>query len=137
MTTSTTRIAETLLADPAAGYRQQHLSLMHGWLPLTVQAVAVVVLLAAIGWRNRRWRLVWLPVAAGIGAVLAATAYWYISSEGLAGDPAPKLLWIWIAAGGHLGRRAGDRLARCAVVAAQLSAVVALPLCTPVRGVLP
>jgi S-formylglutathione hydrolase FrmB len=94
------RIAETLLADPAAGYRQQHLSLMHGWLPLTIQAVAVVVLLAAIGWRNRRWRLMWLPVAVGIGAMLSATAYWYISSEGLAGDPAPNLLWIWIAVTG-------------------------------------
>jgi S-formylglutathione hydrolase FrmB len=94
------RIAETLLADPAAGYRQQHLSLMHGWLPLTVQAIAVVVLLAAIGWRNRRWRLIWLPVAVGIGVVLSATAYWYISSEGLAGDPAPNLLWIWIAVTG-------------------------------------
>jgi S-formylglutathione hydrolase FrmB len=100
VTTSTTRIAETLLADPAGGYRQQHLSLMHGWLPFTVQAVAAAVLLAAIGWRNRRWRLVWLPVAVGIGVVLAATAYWYISSEGLAGDPAPNLLWIWIAVTG-------------------------------------
>ncbi|MDT5069270.1 MAG: hypothetical protein QOK02_5425 [Mycobacterium sp.] len=94
------RIAETLLADPAAGYRQQHLSLMHGWLPLTLQAIAVVVLLAAIGWRNRRWRLIWLPVAIAIGVVLSATAYWYISSEGLAGDPAPNLLWIWIAVTG-------------------------------------
>ena len=93
-------IAQTLLADPAAGYRQQHLSLMHGWLPLTVQAIAVVVLLAAVGWRNRRWRLIWLPVAVGIGVVLSATAYWYISSEGLAGDPAPNLLWIWIAVTG-------------------------------------
>ena len=95
-----TRIAETLLADPAAGYRQQHLSLMHGWLPLTIQMAAVVVLLAAIGWRNRRWRLIWLPVAVGIGVLLSATAYWYISSEGLAGDPAPNLLWIWIAVTG-------------------------------------
>ncbi|WP_197739966.1 alpha/beta hydrolase-fold protein [Mycolicibacterium sp. P9-64] len=94
------RIAETLLADPAAGYRQQHLSLMHGWLPLTIQAVAVLALLAAVGWRNRRWRSIWLPVAIGIGIVLSATAYWYISSEGLAGDPAPNLLWIWIAATG-------------------------------------
>jgi S-formylglutathione hydrolase FrmB len=100
VTTSTTRIAETLLADAAGGYRQQHLSLMHGWLPLTVQAVAAAVVLVAIGWRNRRWRLVWLPVAVGIGVVLAATAYWYISAEGLAGDPAPNLLWIWIAVTG-------------------------------------
>ena len=30
----------------------------------------------------------------------SATAYWYISAEGLAGDPAPNLLWIWIAVTG-------------------------------------
>ena len=43
---------------------------MHGWLPITVQAIAALVLIAAIGWRNRRWRLVWLPWAAlvGVGA---------------------------------------------------------------------
>ncbi len=128
MTTSTTRIAETLLADPAGGYRQQHLSLMHGWLPLMVQALAAVVLLLAIGWRNRRWRLVWLPVALGIGAVLAATAYWYISSEGLAGDPAPNLLWIWIAVTGVAAvvLVAGWRGARWWRRGA---ATVALPLC--------
>jgi S-formylglutathione hydrolase FrmB len=133
VTTSTTRIAETLLADPAAGFRQQHLSLMHGWLPLTVQAVAVAVLLAAIGWRNRRWRLVWLPVAAGIGVVLAATAHQYISSEGLADDPAPKWLWIWIAAAGlsAVVLVAGWRGARWW---RRSAAVVAFPLCILCAG---
>jgi hypothetical protein len=67
---------------------------MHGWLPLTIQAVTVVVLLAAIGWRTRRWRLVWLPVAAMVGIAVAVTSHWLISSQGLADDPAPKLLWI-------------------------------------------
>jgi S-formylglutathione hydrolase FrmB len=133
VTTSTTRIAQTLLADPAGGYRQQHLSLMHGWVPLAVQAVAAVVLLAAIGWRNRRWRLVWLPVAVGIGVVLAATAYWYISSEGLAGDPAPNLLWIWIAVTGVsavvlvVGWRGAQWWRRGAAAAA-------LPLCVLCAG---
>jgi S-formylglutathione hydrolase FrmB len=70
---------------------------MHGWLPLTVQAITVVVLLAAIGWRTRRWRLGWLPVAAVVGAAMAAGTYWFISSEGMSDDPAPKLLWVWIA----------------------------------------
>jgi S-formylglutathione hydrolase FrmB len=134
VTTSTTRIAETVLADPAAsGYRQQQLSLMHGWLPLTVQAVAVLILLAAIGWRSRRWRFVWLPVAAGIGVALAATAHWYVSSEGLADDPAPNLLWVWIAATGLsavvlvVGWRGARWWRRSA-------AVVAFPLCVLCAG---
>ncbi|MDT5361752.1 MAG: hypothetical protein QOC69_3514 [Mycobacterium sp.] len=106
---------------------------MHGWVPLAVQAVAAVVLLAAIGWRNRRWRLVWLPVAVGIGVVLAATAYWYISSEGLAGDPAPNLLWIWIAVTGVsavvlvVGWRGAQWWRRGAAAAA-------LPLCVLCAG---
>ena len=81
----------------AGGFREQHLSLMHGWLPLTIQAITVVVLLAAIGWRTARWRRLWLPVAVGLGVAVAAGSYWFISSEGLADDPAPKLLWIWLA----------------------------------------
>jgi S-formylglutathione hydrolase FrmB len=127
------RIAGTLLADPAGSYRQQHLSLMHGWLPLTVQALTVVLLLAAIGWRNRRWRLVWLPIAAGLGVALSVAAYWYIASEGMADDPAPNLLWIWIAVTG---------LAAVVLVAGWRSArwwrrsatVVAFPLCVLCAG---
>ena len=69
---------------------------MHGWLPLTVQVITALVLLAATGWRTRRWRLVWLPVAAGIGVALTAVAHWIIASQGLADDPAPKELWIWL-----------------------------------------
>ena len=79
----------------------QHLSLMHGWIPMTVQVMAAVALLAAIGWRTRRWRLVWLPWALVVGAALTAAANWYIASEGLAGDdPAPHRLWIWIGLSG-------------------------------------
>jgi S-formylglutathione hydrolase FrmB len=99
VTTSTT-IAATLLADPAGSFRLQHLSLMHGWLPLAAQVVTVVVLAAAVGWRSRRWRLAWLPTAIGAGLALTAVTYGYVSSEGLAGDPAPKLLWIWTTVSG-------------------------------------
>ncbi|WP_319436645.1 alpha/beta hydrolase [Mycobacterium sp. RTGN5] len=70
---------------------------MHGWLPLTVQIVAGLVLVLAVGWRTRRWRLVWLPLAAIVGIATAWYAQWSISDGGLAGDPAPHQLWVWIA----------------------------------------
>jgi hypothetical protein len=71
---------------------------MHGWLPLTVQVIAGLVLLIAIGWRNRRWRLLWVPVAALVGVMAAMASYWYITTQGLSDDdnPAPYSLWIWI-----------------------------------------
>lgn len=85
--------ASLVLAD-------HHTSLMHGWVPGTIQAVAVAALLLAAGWRSRRWRLLWLPMAVAVGAVVAAWARWYIFADGLADDPAPVLLWWWIAFSG-------------------------------------
>ncbi len=81
---------------------RHHVSLMHGWLPAAVQVLAAVALIAAIGWRTRRWRLVWLPWSALIGVGLAVAAYWYIESAGVAddSDPAPRTLWVWIALSG-------------------------------------
>ena len=108
---------------------RHHLSLMHGWIPMTMQVMAAVALLVAIARRTRRWRLVWLPWALVAGAALTAAANWYIASEGLAGDPAPQPLWVWIAltgvAAGVLrgglgaglrggGGRVGARRCRCA-----------------------
>ncbi len=78
------------------GYYQHGVSLLTGWLPWTVQIVAVLLLVAAIGWRSRRWRLVYLPVAAGIGALGALVVKWYFDDSGLATDPAPISLWLWI-----------------------------------------
>jgi S-formylglutathione hydrolase FrmB len=118
---STTIVAAPLMVG-------HHTSLMHGWVPLTVQAAAVVALALAVGWRSHRWRLVWLPVAAAVGAVLAAGAHWYITADGLADDPAPSLLWWWIAVSGAaaavvvLGWRSA-RWWRRAV------SVLAVPLC--------
>ena len=107
---------------------RHHLLLMHGWIPITVQVVTVGALIAAIGWRNRRWRLVWLPWAAIIGVALAVAAYWYVASEGLAGDPAPHSLWIWVGLSGVAAAVlvAGWRGARWW---RRTVSVVALPLC--------
>ncbi len=78
----------------------RHLSLMHGWIPVTAQVVAALTLITAVGWRTRRWRLLWLPIAVIVGAVLAVATYWYIVTQGLADNPAPQSLWIWIALSG-------------------------------------
>ncbi len=110
---------------------RHHLSLMHGWLPVSVQILAAVALIAAIGWRTRRWRLIWLPWSTLIGAALAAGTYWYIDAAGLADDtnPAPDTLWVWIALSGLafgilLSGWRGARWWRRA------AAVAAVPLCT-------
>ena len=120
-------------AQAPAGYRHG-LSLLHGWLPPTVWAVAAVVLVVAIGWRSRRWRLVWLPVAVVVGLILAAWTHWYIDSQGLAGDPAPSSLWIWVGLTGlalavaALGWRSSRWRRRTA-------SLVAVPLCLLSAGV--
>ena len=109
---------------------RHHLSLMHGWIPITAQVVAGLLLIAAIGWRNRRWRRLWLPWAALVGVALAVAAYWYIASEGMSDhtNPAPYSLWIWIgisgiAAGVLIAGWRGARWWRRGV------STLALPLC--------
>ncbi|HVQ51618.1 MAG TPA: esterase family protein, partial [Mycobacterium sp.] len=107
---------------------RHHLSLMHGWLPITVQILAGIALVAAICWGMRRWRALWLPWAAMCGVALTATAYWYVASQGLADNPAPDGLWIWIglsgtAAGVLIGGWRGSTWRRRGIAAS------ALPLC--------
>jgi S-formylglutathione hydrolase FrmB len=77
-----------------------HISLMHGWLPITVQVVTAIALVLAIGWRSRRWRLLWLPLAAVAGSVAAGGTHWYIADAGLPSQPAPGGLYVWIALAG-------------------------------------
>jgi S-formylglutathione hydrolase FrmB len=71
-------------------------SLINGWLPITIQAVALALLVAAVGWRSRRWRLRWLPIAGVVGLVVAAVAYRYVDYQGWGNDP-PWGMWAWIA----------------------------------------
>ena len=65
----------TVMSAPF-GLFQQHISLMHGWVPATVQALAGATLLVALGRRTRRWTLRWLPVA-GVVGIAAATVSFY------------------------------------------------------------
>jgi len=85
----------TVVAAPF-GLFQGHISLMHGWLPLTAQLLAALLLVAAVGWRSRRWRLASLPIAVAVGMVLTGLAYWSIFANGLSGEPAPPTLWLWV-----------------------------------------
>ncbi len=77
-----------------------HLSLLHGWLPPAVQGLALVVVVTAVEWRKQRWLRVVLPVALVAAAAVTAFSHWYITSLGVAGDPAPTSLWLWIAMSG-------------------------------------
>ena len=76
------------------------LSLLHGWFPFVVQALALVVAITAIGVRRRRWRSWMLPLTLGVAALVTGLSYWYITSLGVAGDPAPVTLWLWVAMSG-------------------------------------
>jgi S-formylglutathione hydrolase FrmB len=74
------------------------LSVLHGWLPLTIELVAVAVLIVAVGWRTRRWRLALAPVCVVAGIAGAVAAWVYVNDQGLASDPAPLLLWACVGA---------------------------------------
>src|ERR1700743_756199 len=93
VTGSTANLAFAVLAD-------NHTSLMHGWVPGVVQAVSIAMLLVAVGWRSRLWRLFYLPGGAVLGAASAACSRLDIAHSGLTDDPAPHLLWWWIAGTG-------------------------------------
>jgi S-formylglutathione hydrolase FrmB len=73
------------------------LSLLAGWFPLTIEIVTVVVMIAVIGWRTGRWRVLWVPVSVAVGVAGTLGARTYMNSQGLASNPAPFLLWVWIA----------------------------------------
>ena len=93
-----------------------------------VQAVSVAVLLVAVGWRSRRWRLVSLPVAAVLGAALAGGRIGTSTTGVWPTTPHPQPLWWWIAVTGAAAAIAilGWRSARWWRRSASLLAV---PLC--------
>ncbi|GAA1924943.1 alpha/beta hydrolase [Streptantibioticus ferralitis] len=72
-----------------------NVSLLDGWFPWAVQAAAAMVCLAAIGWRDRTWRLRRAPLVIVISAVAtAALAVIVVRTAGIT-DPLPFALWIW------------------------------------------
>ena len=101
---------------------------------MAVQAGAAAALVAAIGWRTRRWRLVRVPAAIAVGVAVALWAHWFIDSQGMAGDPAPRSLMVWIGLTGLavaiavLGWRETRRWRRGV-------SVLAVPLCLLSAGI--
>ena len=85
----------TALADAPTQPYHEGVSLLGGWLPATLQGVAVVVLLLAIGWRSGCWRAVWLPLAALVGVAAVSLTHWYVAFQGMADNPALPVFWIW------------------------------------------
>ncbi|MFE9428064.1 alpha/beta hydrolase [Kitasatospora sp. NPDC006697] len=73
-----------------------NVSLLDGWFPWTLQAAALAALLAAAGWRDRRWRLRRAPVA--LGSAVAGTAVCWLLARTVGGvtDPLPFTLWLWV-----------------------------------------
>ena len=84
---------------------QRGISLLGGWFPPTVEILAAVVLIAVIGWRTRRWRVIWVPISIVVGVLVALAARTSMNSEGLASDPAPFVLWVWTAVFGASASR--------------------------------
>ena len=76
------------------------MSLLTGWLPLTVELLAIVLIAVAIARRTRRWWLIWIPVCVGVGVLSVLIAVRTEHAEGLASDPPPAQLWWWVGLSG-------------------------------------
>lgn len=112
-----------------------HISLMHGWVPLVVQVLAAATVLLAAGWRTPRWRRAALPAAALTGLAIAFGTHWSIASNGLSGEPAPRLLWVWITLTGFAAMVAIFGW-RSALWWRRIAAVAAVPLCALSAGLM-
>ena len=72
----------------------REVSLIGGWLPVTIQVTSALALIAAAGWRSRQWVLRWLPVAAAVGVALIGAVWWFVTSQGW-GSVYPWGMWVW------------------------------------------
>jgi S-formylglutathione hydrolase FrmB len=78
-------------------------SLTSGWLPVMVQLITLLGVLAAVGWHSRRWRARWAIVAVVVGVTCALGVDGYIGSIGVAGGPVPRRLLWWVGLAGFTG----------------------------------
>ena len=86
------------------GARHGDVSLLMGWVPITVQLVAAVAVVASLvsllhrTGRRRSLRLAPVTVLAGVVAV--AGAWWLLRDQGLAADPVVRCRVVTGSAGG-------------------------------------
>lgn len=117
---------------------------MHGWLPVGVQVLAALALLAVLVRPGRRWWAVWVPPAVVLAAATAFVAAGLADGAGLVADPAPVSLWVWAGAitGALVLAVAGWRRARwwrrgAAVLAVPLAALAAVVVLNQWVGYVP
>ena len=72
-----------------------HGSLMHGPIPVAVQLITAAALVYAIG--RRSWLL---PLSVVAGVVTGLLTRWFYGTLGLASEPAPWQLWLWVSLAG-------------------------------------
>ena len=107
------------------------MSLTHGWIPVAAQLITAALLVAATGWRSRRWRLLWLPIALGTGIAVTVAVNWFVADQGVADAPMAMPLSLWIALAGFAAAVGvlGWRGARWWRRGAALAAVVGCVMC--------
>jgi S-formylglutathione hydrolase FrmB len=74
-----------------------NISLLHGWLPILIQVLAVAALITAVGRRSGRWLARRAPIALACGVALSGGTAWFIHYHALSDGPAPLPLWLWTA----------------------------------------
>jgi S-formylglutathione hydrolase FrmB len=72
------------------------LSVIDGWLPVAVQAVAATALLLVLLRPSRRWWQIVVPITVLIAGTVVAVAKWLTRSRGWADEPGPVVVWAWI-----------------------------------------
>jgi len=80
--------------DLEAGNALVNVSIVSGWLPLLVQCLAVVSLVASVDWRHGGWRRQ-LGVGVPVAAVTAGLAALVLTLGSLVPDDFPKTAYLW------------------------------------------
>ncbi len=70
-------------------------SLLTGWLPLVVFVLAALAAAVVLLGRGR-WLRYGLPACLALGALAAWGADAEMGAQGVAGEPAPAMLWVWL-----------------------------------------